>query len=52
MPFDKQREDFQARAKRAKQMGSPKRLAERKATGILNARERVVIVDAAAATGL
>ena len=41
MPFDKQREEFEARAKRAKAMGSPKRLAERKAANILNARERV-----------
>lgn len=41
MPFDKQREEFEARAAKAKQMGSPKRLAERKAAGILNARERV-----------
>ena len=41
MPFDKQREDFEARAKQAKAMGSPKRLAERKAAGILNARERI-----------
>lgn len=44
MPFDNQREDFEARAKRAKQMGSPKRLAERKAAGILNARERVALL--------
>ncbi len=41
MPFDKERADFEARAKRAKAMGSPTRLAERKAAGILNARERV-----------
>ena len=46
MPFDKQREEFEARAKRAKAMGSPARLAERKAAGILNARERVeLLVD-------
>ena len=41
MPFDKQREEFEARAVRAKAMGSTKRLAERKAAGILNARERI-----------
>lgn len=41
MPFDKQREEFRARAERAKKMGSPKRLAERKAAAIMNARERV-----------
>lgn len=41
MPFDKQREEFEARTARAKAMGSPKRLAERKAAGILNARERI-----------
>ena len=46
MPFDNQREDFKARTKRAQEMGSPKRLAERKAAGILNARERVAhLVD-------
>src|SRR5262245_55016254 len=41
MPIDKQREEFEAWAKRAKAMGSPARLAERKAAGILNARERI-----------
>src|SRR5262245_14566183 len=41
MPFDKQREEFEARAKKAKAMGSPKRLEERKAAGVLNARERI-----------
>lgn len=44
MPFDKQREEFEARAKRAKAMGSPKRLAERKAAGVLNARERLALL--------
>jgi acetyl-CoA carboxylase carboxyltransferase component len=44
MPFDKQREEFKARATRAKAMGSPVRLAERKAAGILNARERVALL--------
>lgn len=44
MPFDKQREEFEARAKRAKAMGSPTRLAERKAANILNARERVALL--------
>jgi methylmalonyl-CoA decarboxylase subunit alpha len=47
MPFDKERDEFQARTERAKKMGSPARLAERKAAGILNARERVaLLVDA------
>ncbi len=41
MAFDKQRQEFDARSARAKAMGSPKRLAERKASGILNARERI-----------
>jgi acetyl-CoA carboxylase carboxyltransferase component len=46
MPFDKDRAAFEARAARAKAMGSPKRLAERKAAGVLNARERVeLLVD-------
>ncbi|MEQ1865856.1 MAG: carboxyl transferase domain-containing protein [Micropepsaceae bacterium] len=44
MPFDKQREEFEARAKRGKAMGSPKRLAERKTAGILNARERLSLL--------
>lgn len=44
MPFDKEREEFEARAKRAKAMGSPKRLAERKAAGVLNARERLALL--------
>jgi acetyl-CoA carboxylase carboxyltransferase component len=44
MPFDKEREGFEARTKRAKAMGSPQRLAERKAAGILNARERVALL--------
>jgi acetyl-CoA carboxylase carboxyltransferase component len=44
MPFDKEREEFEARAKRAKAMGSPPRLAERKAAGILNARERIALL--------
>src|SRR5262245_44825185 len=44
MPFDKQREEFKARAKRAEAMGSPQRLSERKAAGIMNARERVALL--------
>jgi acetyl-CoA carboxylase carboxyltransferase component len=44
MPFDKERAEFEARAARAKAMGSPARLAERKAAGILNARERVALL--------
>lgn len=47
MAFDRQREEFEARRQRAQAMGSPKRLAERTATGILNARERVArLLDA------
>lgn len=41
MPFDKEREDFEARRAQALAMGSKKRLEERKAQGHLNARERV-----------
>jgi methylmalonyl-CoA decarboxylase subunit alpha len=41
MAFDKQREEFAARTEKARRMGSPKRLEERKAAGILNARERI-----------
>jgi acetyl-CoA carboxylase carboxyltransferase component len=44
MPFDKEREEFEARAKRAKAMGSAQRLTERKAAGILNARERIALL--------
>ncbi len=44
MPFDNDRKEFEERAARAKQMGSPKRLAERKAANILNARERVALL--------
>lgn len=47
MAFDRQREEFEARRQRAQAMGSPKRLAERTAAGILNARERVArLLDA------
>ena len=41
MPFDNQRADFEARSHKARKMGSPKRLGERKTAGILNARERL-----------
>lgn len=44
MPFDKQREEFEARAKKAKAMGSAKRLEERKTAGVLNARERIELL--------
>ena len=47
MPFEKELEVFQHRSEAARAMGSKKRLAERKAAGILNARERVdALVDA------
>lgn len=46
MAFEKELETFQRRAEAARAMGSKKRLAERKAAGILNARERVAaLVD-------
>ncbi|HAH09990.1 MAG TPA: methylmalonyl-CoA carboxyltransferase [Alphaproteobacteria bacterium] len=41
MPFDNERTEFERRKAQALSMGSPKRLAERQAQGILNARERV-----------
>lgn len=44
MPFEKQRAEFEARNAKAEAMGSPRRLAERKAGGILNARERVAVL--------
>ena len=40
MAYEKQLEDLAAREAKARAMGSPKRLAERKAAGVLNARER------------
>jgi methylmalonyl-CoA decarboxylase subunit alpha len=47
MPFDKDLAEFERRKALALAMGSPKRLAERKAAGILNARERVAkLLDA------
>lgn len=44
MAFEKQIEELEARRAKARAMGSPKRLAERKAAGILNARERVALL--------
>ena len=44
MPYEKQLADFAARTTKARAMGSPKRLAERKEAGILNARERVALL--------
>ncbi|QTL04084.1 methylmalonyl-CoA carboxyltransferase [Aquabacter sp. L1I39] len=41
MAFETERAELEARRARALAMGSPKRLAERKKAGILNARERV-----------
>ncbi len=41
MAYEKQLEELGARRARAKAMGSPKRLAERKDAGVLNARQRV-----------
>ena len=39
--FDELHADYQARKAKALAMGNPRRLAERKAKGILNARERI-----------
>ncbi|MCC6918639.1 MAG: methylmalonyl-CoA carboxyltransferase [Alphaproteobacteria bacterium] len=44
MAYEKQLEELSARRTRAKAMGSPKRLAERKEAGVLNARERVALL--------
>lgn len=44
MPYDEHLADFAARTTKARAMGSPKRLAERKEAGILNARERVALL--------
>lgn len=41
MPFDKERAEFEARRARALAMGGERKLTERKAQGILNARERI-----------
>jgi acetyl-CoA carboxylase carboxyltransferase component len=41
MGYDDSLSELEARREKIKKMGSPKRLAERKAAGILNARERV-----------
>ena len=41
MPFEKELAEFEARRVRALAMGGPQKLAERKARGILNARERI-----------
>lgn len=41
MPFEREAAEFQARLAAATAMGSPQRLAERAAAGILNARQRV-----------
>lgn len=53
MPFENEREEFERRKAVASAMGSPARLAERKAKGILNARERVALLfDAGSFTEL
>jgi len=41
MPFEEQLKDFHERTQRATAMGGPEKLAQRKAQGVLNARERV-----------
>jgi acetyl-CoA carboxylase carboxyltransferase component len=41
MPFEKEKAEFEARRARALAMGGERKLAERKAQGILNARERI-----------
>lgn len=41
MKFEKQIEEYSQRRQKALSMGGPKKLAERKAEGVLNARERI-----------
>ncbi len=41
MPFEKELAEFEVRRARAMAMGGEKKLAERKAQGVLNARERI-----------
>lgn len=41
MPFENEKAEFEARRARALAMGGERKLAERKAQGILNARERI-----------
>lgn len=41
MPFEKGLKEFQERTERALAMGGPEKLAQRKAQGVLNARERI-----------
>ena len=46
MPFEKQIEEFEQRRRKALSMGGAKKLAARKAEGVLNARERIdLLVD-------
>jgi methylmalonyl-CoA decarboxylase subunit alpha len=44
MPFEKEQAEFEARRARALAMGGERKLAERKAQGILNARERIEVL--------
>ncbi|MEP7274007.1 MAG: methylmalonyl-CoA carboxyltransferase, partial [Acidobacteriota bacterium] len=41
MPFEEELSEFQLRAAKALAMGGERKLAERKAQGVLNARERI-----------
>src|SRR4051812_29176342 len=41
MPFDDLLNDLERRREKALQMGGPERLAKRRASGVLNARERL-----------
>jgi acetyl-CoA carboxylase carboxyltransferase component len=46
MPFEKELKEFEERTERALAMGGPEKLAQRKAQGVLNARERIdLLVD-------
>ena len=46
MPFEKHIEEFEQRRRKALSMGGAKKLAARKAEGVLNARERIdLLVD-------
>lgn len=44
MAYEKHIDDLRAREAKARAMGSPKRLEERKAAGVLNARERLELL--------
>ena len=46
MPFEEHQKEFKVRTERSLAMGGPEKLAQRKAQGVLNARERIdLLVD-------